>query len=460
MPQPKDLVYQQSSTSGTGDLTLTSQYGKQTFASAFGTGVTQNVFDYFISSRGFNEWEVGTGHMSDSTTLVRDTVLISSNSNGAVNFTTSILDVTNDIPSQYQVRTSTTSVTDNHAVVFSGTSGSLIKSSGTTLGTIASVNSPVPVANGGTGSTSAADARTALSAQQSNATLTTLSGLSLASGDTLYASAASTLERLAKGTNGNVLKLASGIPSWGLPFTVRLTPFTSSGTYTPPSGLIGAIVVCIGGGGAGTGVSSAGGTAAKAVAGGGGGGGATSISFLTAAQIGTSPLTVTIGSGGAVGTAPISTTTTFPAGGNGTATSLGSLVVAAGGSGAPSYTAANTLALHFGNGGLGGTSTGSTGTIILVGRNGQRGTGSQGGTNTAYLQTTYGGEGGSTYFGCGSRQAFCRNGESAIAGIAPQTGAYGCGGGGAAWNGSNGAQAANGAAGQSGFCAIFELYLL
>ena len=36
--------------------------------------------------------------MSDSTTLVRDTVIASSNSNSAVNFTAGTLDVTNDVP--------------------------------------------------------------------------------------------------------------------------------------------------------------------------------------------------------------------------------------------------------------------------------------------------------------------------------------------------------------------------
>ncbi len=71
--------------------------GKRSFNTAFGTGGT-DVFDYFISNRDVAEWERGTGHMSASTTLVRDTVIASSNANNAVNFSAGMKDVTNDIP--------------------------------------------------------------------------------------------------------------------------------------------------------------------------------------------------------------------------------------------------------------------------------------------------------------------------------------------------------------------------
>jgi hypothetical protein len=102
MPAIGDLVHQTSSTTGTGNLTLAAVNGKQTFASVFSTGGT-DVFYYFVSNRNAAEWEVGTGHMSDSTTLVRDTVLVSSNSNAAVNFTTGTLDIANDLPASLQV---------------------------------------------------------------------------------------------------------------------------------------------------------------------------------------------------------------------------------------------------------------------------------------------------------------------------------------------------------------------
>jgi hypothetical protein len=45
-------------------------------------------------------------------------------------------------------------------------------------------------------------------------TLVSLEGLSLVSGDILYATAADTLQRLAKGSDGEVLMLASGAPDW------------------------------------------------------------------------------------------------------------------------------------------------------------------------------------------------------------------------------------------------------
>lgn len=50
--------------------------------------------------------------------------------------------------------------------------------------------------------------------QDADATLTSLSGLSLVPGDVLYATAADTLARLPIGADGTVLTLASGFPSW------------------------------------------------------------------------------------------------------------------------------------------------------------------------------------------------------------------------------------------------------
>ncbi|MFA5952301.1 MAG: hypothetical protein WC807_18690 [Hyphomicrobium sp.] len=96
-----DLVHQTSTTTGTGDFTLSSVNGKQSFASAFSTGGS-SVFWYFISNQGAAEWEIGTGHMSDSTTLVRDAVIASTNSNAAVSFSAGTKDVTNDIPAASQ----------------------------------------------------------------------------------------------------------------------------------------------------------------------------------------------------------------------------------------------------------------------------------------------------------------------------------------------------------------------
>lgn len=107
MPQVSDLVHETAATTGTGNFTVAAVNGRRRFSTAFGTGGT-DVFDYFISNRDAAEWERGTGHMSDSNTLVRDTVLGSSNSNSAVSFSAGTKDVTSDVPAGVRVRSDTT----------------------------------------------------------------------------------------------------------------------------------------------------------------------------------------------------------------------------------------------------------------------------------------------------------------------------------------------------------------
>lgn len=101
MAVPKGIVHQTSTSSGTGSLTLASVNGRVDFSDAthgFGTGATPDVFVYYILSRGAAEWEIGTGHMSDATTLVRDTVIASSNAGSLVDFTAgNTVDVTNGL---------------------------------------------------------------------------------------------------------------------------------------------------------------------------------------------------------------------------------------------------------------------------------------------------------------------------------------------------------------------------
>lgn len=92
-------IFESSSSTGTGDFTLVGIDGRVRFSDAtygFGTGGT-DVFWYLISNPDAAEWEIGTGHMSDANTLVRDTVLASSNSDSLVNFSAGTKSVTNDI---------------------------------------------------------------------------------------------------------------------------------------------------------------------------------------------------------------------------------------------------------------------------------------------------------------------------------------------------------------------------
>ena len=86
-----DRVKETTTTTGTGDITLAgaaTQY--QSCNSAFGLNV---YFQYAIVGQTGTEWETGLGYLSSSTTLVRDRVYSSSNSNALVNFSAGTKDV-------------------------------------------------------------------------------------------------------------------------------------------------------------------------------------------------------------------------------------------------------------------------------------------------------------------------------------------------------------------------------
>lgn len=76
-----DRVKETSTTTGTGSFTLA---GAVSGFQSFSAGIGNNKCFYVID--GGSEWEVGIGTISGGTTLARDTVLSSSNSNSAVNF--------------------------------------------------------------------------------------------------------------------------------------------------------------------------------------------------------------------------------------------------------------------------------------------------------------------------------------------------------------------------------------
>jgi hypothetical protein len=77
-----DRIYESSTTTGTGDLTLAGALaGFVTFATSF---AVNDRFRYVIE-RG-TEWEIGEGYLSGATTLVRATVLRSSNADALVSF--------------------------------------------------------------------------------------------------------------------------------------------------------------------------------------------------------------------------------------------------------------------------------------------------------------------------------------------------------------------------------------
>ena len=89
-----DRVKENSTTSGTGNITLAgvpSGQGNVTFNSAIGTG---NTTYYCIFEQGSNLFEIGLGTLSGSTTLERTTVINNSSGNTSkISFTGGTLDV-------------------------------------------------------------------------------------------------------------------------------------------------------------------------------------------------------------------------------------------------------------------------------------------------------------------------------------------------------------------------------
>jgi len=95
-------VRETTSTTGTGTVTLGGAVGGfQTFAAGIGNS---NTTYYAISINTENEWEVGLGTLNaDSSTLTRTTVLESSNSDAAVDFSAGSKEVFCTLPSEKAV---------------------------------------------------------------------------------------------------------------------------------------------------------------------------------------------------------------------------------------------------------------------------------------------------------------------------------------------------------------------
>lgn len=84
----KDRVKETSSSSGTGNITLGGAFpGYQTFNAAIASGSTVYYTIHNLTAGVDDEWEVGLGTFTSPATLARTTVLSSSNSGSAVNFT-------------------------------------------------------------------------------------------------------------------------------------------------------------------------------------------------------------------------------------------------------------------------------------------------------------------------------------------------------------------------------------
>ena len=99
-----DRVKENSTTSGTGDITLAgvaSGQGNVTFNSGIGTG---NTTYYCIFEQGTNTFEIGLGTLSGSTTLERTTVINNSSGNTSkISFSGATLDVFCTMPASKSV---------------------------------------------------------------------------------------------------------------------------------------------------------------------------------------------------------------------------------------------------------------------------------------------------------------------------------------------------------------------
>jgi hypothetical protein len=104
-----DRVKESSTTTGVGTFDLDGAVtGFEGFVAGIATG---NTTYYTIFNQGTTEWEVGVGTVTDATpdTLARTTIISSSNSDSAVNFTSGTKDVFCTLPASKAIYLDTSS---------------------------------------------------------------------------------------------------------------------------------------------------------------------------------------------------------------------------------------------------------------------------------------------------------------------------------------------------------------
>ncbi len=317
-----------------------------------------------------------------------------------------------------------------------------------TLAISGTAGTPVAIADGGTGAstasaaldnlgagtvgkavfqdTTAAAVRTEISAQED--VITT-------QGDIVQGGVGGAAERLAVGASGTVPQSdGTNLAFAYLPGFQAVQIFTASGTWTKPTGLKRVIVEVVGGGGGSGGRDAS--TASTTVGAGGGGGGGYSMKVIEAASLGATE-TVTIGAAGTAGSTSGSAGTDAGDGGD---TTFGAHCTGGGGSGSERAQDLGSERTGY-QGGAGGT--GSGGDLNIPGGAGEIGLSFNSGNSPM------GGKGGASRFsGSG------RNSASTSVGEAGQL----YGGGASGGCSANSQSAGNGSAGAAGLCIVWEFY--
>lgn len=283
------------------------------------------------------------------------------------------------------------------------------------------------IADGGTGASTASDARTNLGlgsvATESVVPIakggTNNGSLAVSPGGVLYTDG-SKVVNVGTGTSGQVLTSAgASAPTWGTLSASgalkNIQYFTTAGTstYTPMAGTSFVVVEVVGGGGGGGASGSL-----NNNSGCGGGGGGYARKKITSAFSG---VTVTVGAGGGSASA-------------GGTSSFGALVSATGGAGGASAQA--TIAVAAGG-------TGSSGDINATGSVG---------ILQGYVATIQNSNGGSSAFNSGLSATIKTGGTGGVAGVSGA--AYGGGGGGAI--GGTGSGSNSGGSGAAGLVIVYE----